>query len=222
MRKRWGVKAEVVHSPCRVDFGKVVKKRAIVAVGRFDPRLKKQDVLVNNFVALCDSGLEGWELILVGGLNTTSLEDGFEAECHRFVERLKALSAGYPVRFLINASGAEVRHALETSSLFWHGTGLDQSDPGLTEHFGIVTVEAMAAGCVPLVFGGGGQPEIVRDGVDGYIWKDPGQLVAYTKSLILDPDRLKIMSEKARGNVQRFSKEAFRARLLEVMSSLLK
>jgi len=36
------------------------------------------------------------------------------------------------------------------------------------EHFGITTVEAMAAGCVPLVYDSGGQAEIVSSGYNGY------------------------------------------------------
>ena len=38
------------------------------------------------------------------------------------------------------------------------------------EHFGITTVEAMAAGCVPVVIDKADQREIVRHVTDGYRW----------------------------------------------------
>ena len=53
---------------------------------------------------------------------------------------------------------------------FWHGAGLGEQNPVLLEHFGLVTVEAMAAGCVPVVVASGGQTEIVQHGVNGYLW----------------------------------------------------
>ncbi len=35
---------------------------------------------------------------------------------------------------------------------------------------GMTTPEAMSAGCVPVVIRKGGQPEIVRHGLDGFLW----------------------------------------------------
>ena len=53
------------------------------------------------------------------------------------------------------------------------GYGVDaQREPRRMEHFGMVATEAMAAGCVPIVFCGGGLPEIVSHGVDVHILVD--------------------------------------------------
>ena len=71
------------------------------------------------------------------------------------------------------------RHA--RASLFWHaaGYGVDPARaPERLEHFGIATAEAMLCGAVPLVFPGGGQAEVVQDGVTGVHWRTPPELAA--------------------------------------------
>ena len=65
------------------------------------------------------------------------------------------------------------------------------------EHFGISTVEAMSAGVVPLVFAGGGQLEIVSDGVNGVLWNTPDELIAKTFELIKDKQKYSEMSKAA-------------------------
>jgi len=54
------------------------------------------------------------------------------------------------------------------------------------EHFGITTVEAMASGCVPIVYDAGGQREIVRNGIDGFLWKTFEELIEETTQIIID------------------------------------
>ena len=54
------------------------------------------------------------------------------------------------------------------------------------EHFGITTVEAMAAGCVPVVINKAGQREIVEDGVSGFLWNTWGELKDRTQLLAED------------------------------------
>ncbi|MDQ6864922.1 MAG: glycosyltransferase [Thermoproteota archaeon] len=44
------------------------------------------------------------------------------------------------------------------------------------EHFGIAVVEAMAAGCLPVVHASSGPMEIVANGLYGLIYKDKAEL----------------------------------------------
>jgi len=60
-------------------------------------------------------------------------------------------------------------------------------DPAAQEHFGMTTAEAMGYGAVPVAIGSGGQPEVVDDGVDGFLWRDVDQLKAKTRALVDDP-----------------------------------
>ena len=77
------------------------------------------------------------------------------------------------------------------------------------EHFGISTVEAMAAGCVPVVINRGGQSEIVEHGATGFLWDTLAELKEYTATLVSDEALRARMAEAARAAAQRFSREAF-------------
>ena len=90
---------------------------------------------------------------------------------------------------------------LGKAAVFWHamGFGEDQdANPLAMEHFGIATVEAMARGCVPVVIKRGGQPEIVRHGVDGFLWETLEELEHYTRLLTGDSELRRTMAESAR------------------------
>lgn len=223
LRRYWGVDSDILYPPLRREFGQEKKEKRIVSVGRFDPHIKNYTAMVRAFIALCDAGLRGWEYLVIGGLNDHG-DPAFHRESVAHLEALKSQAAGYPVSFLTNLGGSELKHVLETSSVFWHaaGHGVDAMKyPGRMEHFGIVTTEAMAAGCVPVVFGGGGQPEIVRHNANGYLWNEPGELVNFTRFLTENGAALREMSENARSGAARFSKDAFGARLLEILAPVL-
>ena len=106
----------------------------------------------------------------------------------------------------------DINALLARASIFWHATGfgVDQNEnPSRMEHFGISTVEAMAQGCVPVVIKRGGQPEIVRHGVDGFLWETLEELEHYTWLLARDDELRRSMSHSARQRAQVFRKERF-------------
>jgi glycosyltransferase involved in cell wall biosynthesis len=88
------------------------------------------------------------------------------------------------------------------------------------EHFGIVTVEAMLAGCVPVAFAGGGQLEIVNHGVDGFLWRTQEELIDRTWELTSAPGRLQELSAMAVRRGATFSKGAFVSRFLNAVADL--
>jgi glycosyltransferase involved in cell wall biosynthesis len=89
------------------------------------------------------------------------------------------------------------------------------------EHFGISTVEAMAAGCVPVVINKGAQPEIVEHGVSGFLWNTLEELRAYTIRLIKDNALLESMAQAARRRAQLFSRENYVERCLTLLGPYL-
>ena len=97
------------------------------------------------------------------------------------------------------------------AKIFVHAAGFGDPDdrPELAEHFGIATVEAMAAGCVPIVVNKGGQPEIVQHGTSGFVWNTLDELKGFTRMLMNDPELCARMSRAARQRAQRFSQAAF-------------
>jgi len=191
------------------------KKKIILAVGRFEDTMqaKKQDVLIEAFKKMNDAGLRGWKLRLAGG--------SFVAEGkNKLILELKRKSRGYPVEFLVNVPFAKLKKSYEEASLFWHAAGYrvdDSREPWKTEHFGMTTVEAMAAGCVPLVMDKGGLREIVRRGV-GERWGTVGELTRKSLSLIKNPKKMQLYSRQAQKSSRRFSKEKFCQRLKEIIA----
>jgi glycosyltransferase involved in cell wall biosynthesis len=86
--------------------------------------------------------------------------------------------------------------------------------PGI-EDFGIVPVEANAAGKPVVAFAGGGALETVQEGVTGAFFAEPtreGLLAALTRA-----DALETRPEEIARAARRFSRDAFRAGLLDAI-----
>jgi glycosyltransferase involved in cell wall biosynthesis len=71
------------------------------------------------------------------------------------------------------------------------------------------TVEAMAAGCVPVVINRGGQPEIVTHDVNGLLWDTEEQLLKQTKKVAGDEAYRQKLSLAAVERAKGFSKQNF-------------
>jgi len=89
------------------------------------------------------------------------------------------------------------------------------------EHFGIVPIEAMAAGCPPIVADGGGQRETVLDGETGFLTKSPEELAVHMKKLLTDERLFKAISEKARIHARKFDREVLTKRWVELIESIM-
>jgi len=59
-----------------------------------------------------------------------------------------------------NRSQIEIRNDLAQSKYMVHAIGLGRTDPSQTEHFGLVAVEALLSGCLPIVHNSGGCKDI--------------------------------------------------------------
>jgi glycosyltransferase involved in cell wall biosynthesis len=109
------------------------------------------------------------------------------------------------------------------SAIYWHASGFGEDEnrePIKFEHFGITTVEAMASGCVPVVIGKGGQPEIVRHGRNGFLWYTIGQLKALTWQLIADASLRQRLASVAINDSRRYDRAHFHARLRELLQQI--
>jgi glycosyltransferase involved in cell wall biosynthesis len=128
-----------------------------------------------------------------------------------YFSALGRLAVRYPTTFHVNQSRAQLLARYATSKIFVHGTGFGESEarPELAEHFGIATVEAMAAGSVPVVINRGAQPEIVSHGENGLVWNTLDELKAYLSDLMHDGDLLNRLSTAARERASVFSTRRF-------------
>lgn len=220
--RRWGVGSEVVYPPVDTRFRAAPKGPLILSVGRFALRgeghQKNQPEMLAAYREL-EPRLPGWEYQTVGGLRDTPAHraffDSLGAEA--------ALCASARVRAQLDRE--ELRGLYERASIFWHAAGYGEDEearPELAEHFGISTVEAMAAGCVPVVINKGGQAEIVRHGVDGFLWDTLEELKERTLLLASDDALRARMSESARARSGDFGKEACVGRYSELLRPLLR
>ncbi len=208
-QKRWGIDCHVVYPPVNTAFDRVEKERIILSVGRFtlegEGHQKNQKQMLDAFLQMTKKGLTGWEYFSVGGLRATP-------EHKAYFEDLSTLAAASGAHLAANIEHSELRSLFERASIFWHaaGYGEDQNTrPVMVEHFGISTVEAMAAGCVPVVINKGGQSEIVEHGVSGFLWNTLDELQDYTHRLINDDGLRAKMADAARKRAQVFSRESF-------------
>ncbi len=87
------------------------------------------------------------------------------------------------------------------------------------ETFGLVAVEAMAAGVAPLAPARGSFPELVSDGVDGALFapEDPLALAGVLRDVDMDPERYVGLGRRARATYEeRFRTGANVAQLLDI------
>lgn len=198
----WPVKLKVIYPPVSVELLKPLKKKKqILSVGRFFAFLrdKKHQILIDTF-RLLSNQIKGWSLHLAGG----ALEGDQE-----YINELKKEGKGYEVYFHPNVSLSDLKKLYGESIIYWHAAGFGETDPTRMEHFGISTVEAMAAGCVPIVINKGGQKEIVENAKNGYLWDSMEELKKYTISLIGSQKLISELSRKAILTSQKFSKKRF-------------
>jgi glycosyltransferase involved in cell wall biosynthesis len=73
----------------------------------------------------------------------------------------------------------------------------------------MTTVEAMAGGCVPVVIDRAGQKEIVREGVDGFRWTTPDELIDRTVQLADNEPLRAALAASAVERAQAYSEDAF-------------
>lgn len=207
----WPIKSEVIYPPVDVDkIRPLEKKRYILSVGRFFGYLKdkKHEVMIQAFKDLyATHNITGWSLNLVG-----SAQSGDEI----YLKQLRNLAKDLPVNFYPNLEYDKLIKLYGQSSIYWHAAGYGEDDPTKMEHFGISTVEAMAGGCVPVVIGKGGQPEIVEPGRSGFLWNNMKALEEYSLMLIQNEELMVKMAKKACLRAKYFSKEKFKQNIFEI------
>ena len=200
----------VLYPPVSLYSSKTKKENIILHVGRFRIKnvkgiddYKKQNVMINTFKNMVDKGLKDWEFVLAVSIRQ---------EDKKQFDEMKKLGIGYPIKFIINSPNAALGNIYSKAKIYWHASGFGENleeHPEYAEHFGISTVEAMSAGCVPVVINAGGQKEIVEDGKNGLLWNSIEEFQSKTLELTKNESFLEKLSKQAIESAKKFSKERF-------------
>lgn len=111
---------------------------------------------------------------------------------------LEKYFTGTPTHFVGYLTGTELGSAFASADAFIF--------PSRTETLGLVLLEAMAAGCPVVAARSGGIPDIVTDGVNGYLF-DPADeegAIAATVRLLKQQDERELLRQNARAEAQRW------------------
>lgn len=200
-----GSRSVVLYPPIdTTNFVPGKKENLILSVARFDSpsHAKRQDVLIKTFENLHQHHPEV-KLILAGGIKGDLGKT--------YLKLLEEKAKNLPVKFVVNPDFSELKGLYAKALIFWHaaGYGIDEKEePEKVEHFGMTTVEAMAAGAIPIVIDKGGQREIITD-ESGFLCQSPEEIVSRTISLLASKRNQELMSQEARDRAKDFSLTSF-------------
>jgi glycosyltransferase involved in cell wall biosynthesis len=187
------------------DEGK--RERKVCCVGRIDKN-KGIDMVVDAFLKAKGTVPEA-KLEIVGGVKGSPWAEAYYPS---LVSRLKQIG-DERIGLTIDVPSSEIVKALLTSRC------MANFNP--EEHFGIVPVEAMAAGTPPIVADGGGQRETVIHGETGYLVHSMEEMAGAMEALLSDDGAFVRMSRAGRDRAaQYFSKEVFARRWNELFAAI--
>lgn len=186
----------------------------ILTIQRFDPAKNHMLALemLHHLRAISPETASRVRLLLAGGMDPTVRPS---VEYLRHLEgRVRDLGLEGQVTFVENPRDSELAGWLARADLLVHTPPF--------EHFGIVPVEAMAAGVPVVACRGGGLPETVVDGRTGLLCAPDGASFAVAaRRLIEDPELRAEMGRAARDHAAGFGRSRFGERLEEELRIVL-
>ena len=162
------------------------KKKIILSVGRFNPsgHCKNQLEIAKAYRALVKAvpTANEWRLVLAGGLDFSNLD------CISYFDEVKSCLSGLNAEVFANVEKVRLEQFFSDAMIYVHAAGIGRDkdyEPEKFEHFGITPVEAMLAGCVPLVFDTGGPADLIHNLDVGYTFSSFESLSDSLKKLIM-------------------------------------
>ena len=130
-------------------------------------------------------------------------------------EALQTHFAGTKTNFVGYLQGLELASAFASADAFVF--------PSRTETLGLVLLEAMAAGCPVVASRSGGIPDIVTDGVNGYLFEpdDPDGAITATKSLLEATEAREELRRNARTEAEQWGWAAATHQLQDYYRSVI-
>ena len=210
LKQIWNIQDEKIHvlyPPVTSVATKKEKIREKILVCSRIEKSKKIDELINAFsnskilVTKCELNIAG----------------STKYESEDYIEYIKSINPS--VKFIFNPTRKEIEELYASSFIFWHAKGLGETDPYQMEHFGITTVEAMSAGCIPIVINKGGQAEIVTKDC-GFRFDSIEELISCTESIYTDNIDYESLQLNSIKKSSEFSKENYQKKLYNFVKTL--
>lgn len=204
LQQKWNIKdnkIQVLYPPVtKIKKTEEKQKDKILICSRIE-KSKKIDKLIyaytkSNFLS------KNTKLIIAGSTKNESPE---------YVKYLQNINPS--VEFIFNPSREKIEDLYASSFIFWHAKGYEELDPYQMEHFGITTVEAMSAKCIPIVINKGGQTEIVTEEC-GFKWNNLDELIKYTEEIYSEKLDISSMQKNCVERSNLYSKENYQKKLL--------
>lgn len=225
IKKLWARDSELLFPICEnmKQPGATKKEKVILHVGRFfentgESHHKRQDFLLKTFAQLIDLHKKGWKIYFAGSVAQ-------DVDALKYILNLIESARDLPVEFRFNCSFAELQSLYNKATIYWHATGFGASEekhPEKQEHFGITTVEAMSAGCIPIVINAAGQKESVVQQENGFLWNNPEELLEYTRDVAaLNKNEQTKLSHAAEQHAELFDSRAFSRNVQIVFSKVI-
>jgi len=222
VQKRYDNKSVTLYPFVNTDhFYSLNKENIILSVGRFfiKGHSKRQLDMIRAFKQLYDEDIKikEWSYHLVGGIDE-------DLENKRYLKQCIEEARSYPIYIHCNMPYLALQKMYGLSKIFWSATGLNVNEslnPENVEHFGISNLEAMSAGCVPVIINKGGHREIVRNNINGYLWDNINQLKKLTLNIIDSDSLLNKFSMESVSASKEFSLNVFNERVESIFESYL-
>lgn len=211
---RWTGKKSTVIYPYVDSVTNLYKKdKIILTVGRFFKHLhrKRHDIIIQALKQLQqkDRLFKDFRLFLIGGLKAEDKD--------YFNELISLAKDNQNVVFLTNVKHDVVMEYYQKALFYWHAAGYDVDEsrhPEQVEHLGMAPLEAMAAGCITFCHNAGGGKEIIKDGMNGFLYDNIEVLIKKTINLYQEKEKMEKISRAAQEYViKHFSYDVFRKRV---------
>ena len=144
-------------------------------------------------------------------------------EHFRYLDSVKRASKGYPIVIKTNVPRDELNTIYSKSKIYWHASGLEEDEqkhPERFEHFGISSVQAMAAGCIPIVINKGGSREIVENGYNGFLFSNLKQLKEKSLKVINNSKLQNKLVKNSLKSCKKYNSENFEKRLHKIIENI--
>jgi D-inositol-3-phosphate glycosyltransferase len=189
----------------------------VFTVGRLDPRKGFVELIsaIPEVVARVGETGQRVVFLLPRGPEKSSREESWYRQA--MVDRAEALGVAEDIHWFPRLSDEELRLYFAGADVF--------ACPSPYEPFGLVLAESFAAGTPVVATPHGGPPDIVSEGVDGYL-ADPAKPVDFAekllKILLADQAQRKVMGEAARRKAhERFAWSSVAGRIADTYRAVL-